>query len=70
MRKYFTTGEAAKYLGVTPSRVRQYIVEERLESEKYGRDHMIEEGILAEFAKRGKKKRGRPKKQQQNSRMR
>ena len=67
MRKYFTTGEAAKYLGVTPSRVRQYIVEERLASEKYGRDHMIEESTLAEFAKRGKKKRGRPKKQQQTS---
>ena len=66
MKKYFTTGDAAKYLGVTPSRVRQYIVEERLESEKYGRDHMIEESTLAEFARHGKKKRGRPKKQQQN----
>ena len=66
MKKYFTTSDAAQYLGVTPSRVRQYIVEERLESEKYGRDHMIEENTLAEFAKHGKKKRGRPKKQLQN----
>ena len=66
MKKYFTTSDAAQYLGVTPSRVRQYIVEERLESEKYGRDHMIEENTLAEFARHGKKKRGRPKKQLQN----
>ncbi|NOZ10468.1 MAG: helix-turn-helix domain-containing protein [Gammaproteobacteria bacterium] len=64
MSKYFTTEDAAKYLGVTPSRVRQYIAEERLESEKYGRDHMIKESTLAEFSKHGKKKRGRPKKGQ------
>jgi site-specific DNA-methyltransferase (cytosine-N4-specific) len=62
MSKYFTTEEAAKFLGVTPSRVRQFIAEERLGSEKYGRDHLIREGDLAEFAKSGKKKRGRPKK--------
>lgn len=62
MSKYFTTEDAANYLGVTPSRVRQFIAEERLESEKYGRDHMIKESELANFAKHGKKKRGRPKK--------
>jgi site-specific DNA-methyltransferase (adenine-specific) len=62
MSKYFTTEEAATYLGVTPSRVRQYIAEERLPSEKYGRDHMIKERDLADFAKKGKKKRGRPPK--------
>jgi site-specific DNA-methyltransferase (adenine-specific) len=62
MSKYFTTEDAAKYLGVTPARVRQFIAEERLESEKYGRDHMIKESDLANFAKHGKKKRGRPKK--------
>ncbi len=62
MSKYFTTEDAANYLGVTPSRVRQFIAEERLESEKYGRDHMIKERDLADFAKHGKKKRGRPKK--------
>jgi site-specific DNA-methyltransferase (adenine-specific) len=62
MSKYFTTVDAAKYLGVTPSRIRQFIAERRLESEKFGRDHMIRETILVDFAKYGKKKRGRPKK--------
>jgi site-specific DNA-methyltransferase (cytosine-N4-specific) len=65
MSKYFTTEDAANYLGVTPSRVRQFIAEERLESEKYGRDHMIKESELVNFAKYGKKKRGRPKKDSQ-----
>ena len=62
MSKYFTTDEAATYLGVTPSRVRQYIAEERLPSEKYGRDHLIKEHDLENFALKGKKKRGRPPK--------
>lgn len=60
MRKYFTTDEAATYLGVTSSRIRQYIAEERLPSEKYGRDHMIKDRDLEYFALNGKKKRGRP----------
>lgn len=62
MGKLYTTDDAAKYLGVTASRVRQFIMEERLESEKYGRDHLIQEAALEEFAKNGKLKRGRPKK--------
>jgi site-specific DNA-methyltransferase (cytosine-N4-specific) len=62
MSKYYTTDEAATYLSVTPSRIRQYIAEERLLSEKYGRDHMIKEGDLKYFAQNGKKKRGRPSK--------
>lgn len=62
MGKYFTTEEAAQYLGVTSSRIRQFIISERLESEKYGRDHLIRKDELERFAKNGKKKRGRPKK--------
>ncbi len=62
MGKYFTTEEAAQYLGVTSSRIRQFIIGERLESYKHGRDHLIDEVELERFAKNGKKKRGRPKK--------
>jgi len=62
MSKYFTTAEAAEYLGVTASRVRQFIVADRLESEKHGRDHLISETELERFAKSDKKKPGRPRK--------
>lgn len=64
MSKYFTTEDAATYLGVTSSRVRQYIAEARLPSSKLGRDHMIKEDDLQSFYKNGKKKRGRPSKEQ------
>jgi site-specific DNA-methyltransferase (cytosine-N4-specific) len=62
MSKYFTTEDAARYLGVTPSRVRQLILNKRIESEKVGRDHLIKEAAVEYFAEHGKKKRGRPKK--------
>lgn len=61
MEKYLTTEDAASYLGVTPSRVRQLIIEHRLRSEKRGRDHLILESDVINFAAHGKKKRGRPK---------
>lgn len=61
MGKYFTTEDAGKYLGVTPSRIRQFIIENRIKSEKIGRDHLIKESELEDFVKKGKKKRGRPK---------
>ena len=60
MRKFYTTESAAQYLGVTPSRVRQLIMEGRLKSEKYGRDHLIHEVDLEEYTAGGKKKPGRP----------
>lgn len=62
MNEFLTTEDAAKYLGVSPSRIRQLIAEKRLPSEKFGRDHMILKSDLAEFATSGKKKIGRPKK--------
>jgi len=65
MGQWFTTESAAKYLGVTPSRVRQFIMENRLKSMKFGRDHLIDESELKQFAERGKKKRGRPEKNKQ-----
>ena len=58
--KYYTTEHAAELLGVTASRVRQLISEGRLKSEKYGRDHLIQDADLVEYTERGRKKRGRP----------
>lgn len=62
MRKLYTTEAAADYLGVTPARVRQLIIEERLKSEKYGRDHLIRESDLVEYQRAGRRKPGRPSK--------
>jgi len=62
MDKYLTTSEAAKFWGVTPSRIRQLIHEGRLKSLKQGRDHLILEVDVQEFIEHGGKKRGRPKK--------
>lgn len=62
MGKLFTTESAASYLGVTPARVRQLIMAERLPSEKYGRDHLISEDALQRYDKNGRKKVGRPRK--------
>lgn len=62
MGKIYTTESAATYLGVTPARVRQLILEKRLESEKYGRDHLIPEAALQSYETSGKRKVGRPPK--------
>jgi len=64
MKNYLTTEKAAKYLGVTPSRVRQFIMEGRLKTHKIGRDHIIALIDIEHFAEHGKKKRGRPFKKQ------
>lgn len=62
MRVFYTTEEAAKYLGVSQARVRQFIQEGRLASQKKGRDHIIESVALKHFAENGRRKTGRPKK--------
>jgi site-specific DNA-methyltransferase (adenine-specific) len=62
MGKLYTTDSAAEYLQVTPARVRQLIIEGRIKSEKYGRDHLIPENQLKQYATSGKKKAGRPPK--------
>jgi len=64
MSKYLTTHDAAEYLGVTPSRVRQLITKKQIESDKVGRDHLIREATLKYFVEHDKKKRGRPRKTQ------
>lgn len=58
-KKYLTTAEAAGRLGVSPTRVRQLILAERLRSIKIGRDLYIEECWLESVYHR---KVGRPKK--------
>ena len=60
MSRFYTTESAAEYLGVTAARVRQLIMEGRLKSEKYGRDHLIQEVDLKKYTAGGKKKPGRP----------
>jgi site-specific DNA-methyltransferase (adenine-specific) len=60
MNKYLTTREAAEFLGVSPSRVRQFIQQRRLKSEKHGRDHMLLREDVHRFASKGTLKRGRP----------
>lgn len=62
MNDYLTTEDAAKYLNVSPSRVRQLILEGRIKSNKIGRDHFIDRNEMIHFVKHGKKKRGRPTK--------
>ncbi len=62
MDKFYTTETAARYLGVSPGRVRQLIIENRLKSEKHGRDHLIQEAALQAYLATGKKKPGRPPK--------
>lgn len=62
MENFYTTEEAAQFLGVTASRIRQLILEKRLKSRKMGRDHFISQSELAWFSEQGKKKRGRPSK--------
>lgn len=57
--KFYTTDEAAEYLRVSPSRVRQLIGEERLKADKVGRDHLIVAEALVEYVAKGKKSRGR-----------
>jgi excisionase family DNA binding protein len=37
----YTTGEAARELGVTPARVRQMIIAGLIETQRFGRAHVI-----------------------------
>lgn len=62
MKELYTTEEAAVFLGVSASRIRQLISEGRIKSIKIGRDHIIVGTDLLVFSKNGKKKRGRPSK--------
>ncbi len=59
-----TTKEAAKILGVSSVRVRQWIGEDRLKAGKFGRDHLIDAAEIERFKKNGRRsgpRGGRPK---------
>jgi len=50
-----TTKKAADILGVSAVRVRQWIGQRRLRTEKLGRDHLIEESEVQRFKKNGRR---------------
>jgi excisionase family DNA binding protein len=60
MRPLLTTAEAAERLGVSPSRVRQFILDGRLPAQKVGRDLFIKESDLKRVRERptGRPSRG------------
>jgi len=51
---HYTTSQAAAELGITPSRIRQMILEKKLKAKKVGRDHLISDKALAGAKKRKK----------------
>ncbi|WP_189358550.1 helix-turn-helix domain-containing protein [Undibacterium squillarum] len=55
-----TTSQAAEFLGVTPSRIRQLILENRLPAMKVGRDQLIKKCDLELFAEIPRARTGRP----------
>jgi excisionase family DNA binding protein len=59
MEKLLTTKEAALILGVTPARVRQFVMRGQLPAEKFGRDLSIKRSDLKRLESR---RVGRPRK--------
>lgn len=55
-----TTSQAAEFLGVTPSRIRQLILENRLPAMKVGRDQLIKKDDLIAFSEIPRERTGRP----------
>lgn len=60
-QKLISTADAASILGVSSSRIRQLIIEGRLDSIKIGRDQLLEENKVIAFASKPRKRTGRPK---------
>lgn len=61
---YMTTAQAGKELGVSQSRVRQFIMDGRLKSKgpkKGRRDNMLSADEIHKFGKKARKQTGRPK---------
>ena len=57
-----TTAEAAVILKVTPVRIRQLIRDGQLQSEKMGRDHLLDRDEVTRFDRDGRRPGGRPRK--------
>jgi len=55
-----TTAQAAAFLGISSSRIRQLIIEERLPATKVGRDQLIRKIDLEEFSEIPRQRTGRP----------
>jgi len=60
LKNPISTSEAAKILGVSASRVRQLILEGRLEATKVGRDQLLERQKVEDFALIPRERTGRP----------
>lgn len=61
LKKPISTSEAAKILGISASRVRQLIIDGRLEATKVGRDQLLEKDLVEKFALIPRERTGRPK---------
>ena len=57
-----STADAAKILGISASRVRQLILDGRLEATKVGRDQLLEREKVEDFALVPRERTGRPQK--------
>jgi excisionase family DNA binding protein len=55
-----TTEEVARMLGVSQSRVRQFVLAKRLKAKKLGRDLVIERREAERFKREGRLPAGRP----------
>lgn len=55
-----TTAQAANFLEVSSSRVRQFILEQRLPATKIGRDQLIKKSDLDAFSQIPRERTGRP----------
>lgn len=55
-----TTTEAGRLLGVTATRVRQFIAAGRIRADRIGRDYVLTKGDVRRFAKTPRLRRGPP----------
>jgi excisionase family DNA binding protein len=55
-----TTAEVARMLGVSQSRIRQFVMAGRLKAKKLGRDLVIEKKEAERFRREGRLPQGRP----------